>query len=70
MRGLIYFILGILFYNSGIIIVKAITSSIISIFDFITNYFNTKSEKLRQPALERAKIGFNAAEEGETANDL
>ena len=70
MRGLIYFILGILFYNSGIIIVKAIISSVISIFDCITNYFNTKSEKLRQPAIERTKIGFNAAEEGETANDL
>lgn len=70
MRELIFFILGILFYNSGMIIVKAVTSSIISIFDFITNYFNTKSEKLRQPALERARVGFCAEEEGETANDL
>lgn len=70
MRELIFFILGILFYNSGMIIVKAVTSSIISIFDFITNYFNTKSEKLRQPASGRTTIGFHAAEEARDRNDL
>ena len=69
MRELIYFTLGIVFYNSIMLIIKAVTGSIMSMFDFITNWLNTKSEQLREPALKRAKVGFCAKEEGETANE-